>query len=68
MDTPRYLTIYELTNAEVMASEQWVDDSETPSAGAVLPLRTDVSTNLSQFSKFVPRDEARREMTSRTIG
>lgn len=66
--TPRYLTIYELTNAEVMASEQWARAFETPSAGAVLPLRTDVSTNLGQFSKFVPQDEARREMESRTIG
>lgn len=63
--TPRYLTVYELATAQVIASDAWKHAFATPSAGAVLPLRTDVSTNLGQFFKFVPQDEARREMAAR---
>ena len=61
--TPRYLTVYDLATAETIEGEAWRRSFETPSA-AILDQRTEVTTNLAQFFKFVDHAEALREMAT----
>ncbi len=62
--TPRYLTVYDLATAEVVQSDEWARSFATPGAAAVLARRTDISTNLAQFFKFVSHEEALVEMAT----
>jgi len=59
--TPRFLTVYDLANAEIVESEAWRRSFQTPGAG-ILDQRTEVLTNLARFYKYVDHDEALREM------
>lgn len=61
--TPRYLTVYDLANAELVQSEAWRRSFQTPGAG-ILEARTQVLTNLGRFFKYVDHDEALREMAT----
>ena len=61
--TPAYLTVYDLATAETVTTEAWKRSFETPSAG-VLAQRTEVTTNLAQFFKYVDHEEALREMAT----
>jgi hypothetical protein len=59
--TPRYLTVYDLANADAIESAAWRDSFQTPGAG-ILEERTEVITNLARFFKYVDHAEALREM------
>ena len=61
--TPAYLTVYDLATAETVTSDAWKRSFETPSSG-VLAQRTEVTTNLAQFFKYVDHEEALREMAT----
>lgn len=59
--TPRYLTVYDLANAEIVDGEPWRRSFETPGAG-ILEARSEVLTNLARFYKYVDHADALREM------
>ena len=64
-DAPTYLTLYELATAGVVKSDAWKRAFETPSAAALRPHVTNISTHLAQFFKVVDHEDATREMAER---